>query len=326
MKFSTTLMALGAFALAAPVAASVQPDGKGKPAKAERGNGNGNGNAKANRGNGNGNANRGGPPARVERAQRGNGNGNGNGQARQVEKRLEQAARGNGRSIERDIRRDIDRTVDRYTDRDYDVNRYRYGSSGSFDCPSGLAKKNNGCLPPGQAKQIYGQQVPARYADNDLFGPYRDWYRDDDDYRYRLGDDFIYRLGAGGVVSGLIPLFDRRGYVYPVGSQYPDAYDFYNVPRQYRSAYDNDYYRYGDGAIYRIDPETQVIRAVAALLTGDLSVGQALPSAYSAYNVPYGYRNDYRDSRDNYYRYSDGYIYRVDPTTRIITELVKAVI
>ena len=31
------------------------------------------------------------------------------------------------------------------------------------DCPPGLAKKNNGCLPPGQAKKRYvvGQRLPA---------------------------------------------------------------------------------------------------------------------------------------------------------------------
>lgn len=30
---------------------------------------------------------------------------------------------------------------------------YGYGAAG---CPQGLAKKNNGCLPPGQAKKLYG--------------------------------------------------------------------------------------------------------------------------------------------------------------------------
>jgi hypothetical protein len=30
---------------------------------------------------------------------------------------------------------------------------YGYGAAG---CPPGLAKKNNGCLPPGQAKKLYG--------------------------------------------------------------------------------------------------------------------------------------------------------------------------
>ena len=33
-------------------------------------------------------------------------------------------------------------------------------------CPPGLAKKNNGCLPPGQAKKLYnvGQRWPGNYG------------------------------------------------------------------------------------------------------------------------------------------------------------------
>ena len=30
-------------------------------------------------------------------------------------------------------------------------------AGGSKGCPPGLAKKNNGCLPPGQAKKIFGR-------------------------------------------------------------------------------------------------------------------------------------------------------------------------
>ena len=38
-----------------------------------------------------------------------------------------------------------------------------YGTGG---CPPGLAKKNNGCLPPGQAKKLYnvGQRWPGNYG------------------------------------------------------------------------------------------------------------------------------------------------------------------
>jgi hypothetical protein len=42
--------------------------------------------------------------------------------------------------------------------RSYFVNTYGRGN-----CPPGLAKKNNGCLPPGQAKKRYvvGQRLPS---------------------------------------------------------------------------------------------------------------------------------------------------------------------
>jgi len=62
-------------------------------------------------------------------------------------------------------------------------------------CPPGLAKKHNGCLPPGQAKKLYN--VGQRYNRN--FG-YR-WTYDQIPYdlrsRYSFDDDdrFYYRNG-----------------------------------------------------------------------------------------------------------------------------------
>ncbi|WP_265569517.1 hypothetical protein [Sphingomicrobium nitratireducens] len=208
--------------------------------------------------------------------------------------------------------------------------KWRYGASGlgtAASCPPGLVPMSYGCMPPGQAKKMWGQQIPQSYADRRLVGPYAAWFDEDDDgFRYRMGDDYIYRIASDGIVRGLIPLYDRPGYYYPVGTRYPQAYDFYNVPMQYRTYYSDPYYRYGDGAIYRVDPETQLIRSVVALLAGDLAVGQPMPNAYSVYNVPLTYRSTYYDTPDNWYRYNDGYIYRVDPTTMLVTELVKAII
>ena len=76
-----------------------------------------------------------------------------------------------------------------------------YGESfRSGRCPPGLAKKNNGCMPPGQAKKLYnrGQRFPLNYGNmwnfdqvpNDLrrqygFGP---------DANYYYGDGYIYQV------------------------------------------------------------------------------------------------------------------------------------
>ena len=81
---------------------------------------------------------------------------------------------------------------------------------------------------------------------------------------------------------------------------------------------DNDdyYYRYAPGAIYQVDRGTALISAVAALLTGGMTVGQQLPLGYSAYNVPMAYRSTYYDTPDAWYRYDNGYIYGVNPQTR----------
>jgi hypothetical protein len=49
-----------------------------------------------------------------------------------------------------------------------------------------------------------------------------------------------------------------------------------------------------------------------------------MPIGYSAYNVPYDYRATYYDTPNDWYRYSNGNIYRVDPATQIVTALVAA--
>jgi len=41
------------------------------------------------------------------------------------------------------------------------------------------------------------------------------------------------------------------------------------------------------------------------------------------YNVPYGYRDQYYDTPDALYRYSDGYVYQVDPETRLIAAAIE---
>ncbi len=72
-----------------------------------------------------------------------------------------------------------------------------YGAGG---CPPGLAKKHNGCLPPGQAKKLYniGQRWPGNYgyAWNYNQIPYdlRNRYGFNDDYRYYYGDGYLYQV------------------------------------------------------------------------------------------------------------------------------------
>ena len=85
----------------------------------------------------------------------------------------------------RDRRDDDDRDWDRDWDRSY-----------AQGCPPGLAKKHNGCQPPGQAKKYYRR--------GDVL--YGDYYRVRDYDRYRLerrdgwdyyrDDDRIYRVDS----------------------------------------------------------------------------------------------------------------------------------
>ena len=69
-----------------------------------------------------------------------------------------------------------------------------------------------------------------------------------------------------------------------------------------------------------------MVNSIVALLDGDLGVGRQLPNGYDAYNVPFQYRDRYADSADNWYRYNDGYIYQVDPKTRLISAVIDAIV
>ena len=86
-----------------------------------------------------------------------------------------------------------------------------YGVGG---CPPGLAKKHNGCRPPGQVKKLYrvGQRFPR-------------------DYGHR--------------------------------------WNYNQIPYDLRSRYDFDQrsnYYYGDGYLYRVDPKTLLVRQVVSAL------------------------------------------------------------
>jgi hypothetical protein len=181
-------------------------------------------------------------------------------------------------------------------------------------CPPGLAKKNNGCLPPGIAKKVYGDPW-FRYA------PWYDAARLGD-WRYMNG--YAYRVDPmSGLVGSFLPLLG--GGLYP-GNPWPSAYSDYGVDPYYRRYYDmGDYdYRYADGTLFAVDPRSQQIDSVAALLAGDpWAVGQPMPAGYYAYNVPPSYRPRYYDTPDSWYRYSDGYIYQVDPTTQLVSAVIS---
>jgi hypothetical protein len=95
-----------------------------------------------------------------------------------------------------------------------------YGYQQARGCPPGLAKKGNGCLPPGQAKKRLG--LGSRYA--------RDYgYRS---YRY---EDLPYYVRDR--------YFDDR----------PDYYDNYN-------------YYYDEGHLYRVDPTTMIVEQIIRAL------------------------------------------------------------
>ena len=212
--------------------------------------------------------------------------------------------------------------------RDNDDYYYRLGDGGylyQVDRRSNLVESLLPLLGGGLAT---GQMFPSAYSNYYVPQQYRAFYPDTQDDYYRFANGYVYEIDRGsGMIEGMVPLMANG---YGMGQMMPLSYSAYNVPYQYRGFYPDDgdaMYRYAPGAIYQVDPKTRLITAVASLLTGGgLSVGQQLPMGYSAYNVPMQYRDQYADSSDAWYRYNNGSIYQVDPTTQLVTSIIRAIV
>lgn len=315
--------------------------------------------------------------------------------AERQQQRIERRVQGQDRMIARQDLRDqgqdprsqrIEQRVER--------NSFRFANARTqalFNgCPPGLAAKNNGCLPPGQAKKsLIGTPLATLASFSALSALPSNvsyLYPETDDYFYRYDDGYAYRVNrSSSLIDALIPLlaggfmpgqylptnymnsyipanygfnsfyqdspYQCNRYVngivyqvdcangmidnvvplyaggYGVGQMLPSAY--YNVPNQYRGLYsdNSDYgYHYAPGAIYQYDQGSNLITSVAALLAPGFGIGQQMPMGYDTYNVPYAYRDNYYDTNDSWYRYNNGNIYQVDPTTQLVTAIVASIL
>jgi hypothetical protein len=293
------------------------------------GGGNGGGKAKHEAMNGNGGgqqAKHGGNPGGATRADKGNAD-KGNKADKAMARSMGHADKGDVVRANRNDRFDVRDGRDRYATAGdarqvrRDVNVVRLGDGGRYGvidgCPPGLAKKNNGCTPPGLLKGSDDWRQ-ASYRPN-WFG-----YDNAASGNYYYDDGYLYRLGANNSVLGYLPLL---GGALSVGNPWPTNYQQANVPQYYVDYYNlgpSNSYRYADNVLYRVDPQSSSISSIAALLTGDpFAVGQQMPSGYDVYNVPYAYQDRYVDGPDADYRYSDGYVYQVDPTTQLIQAAIQ---
>ena len=128
-----------------------------------------------------------------------------------------------------------------------------------------------------------------------------------------------YRTRAG-LLGGALAL----------GKTWPERIESAAAPAYYVDYFDLGSaasYRFAENVLYRVDPEDASITGVAALLTGDeFVIGQEMPAGYDVYNVPYSYRTRYQDTPTVWYRYVDGYVYRVDPRTRQVTAAIELLV
>jgi hypothetical protein len=210
---------------------------------------------------------------------------------------------------------------------------YRYGNGYLYEVNrdtsliSALFPLLAGGFLPGQYLPNYYMSSPY-YGINSYFPAaygFNSFYPDYGNDCYRYGNGVVYEVDCfTGLVEDVIPMYAGG---YGVGQLLPSAYSYYNVPYQYRSYYydtPNYNYWYAPGAIYQYDPRSSLITSVAALLSPGFSIGQPLPIGYSAYNVPYAYRATYYDTPNAWYRYNNGYIYQVDPTSLLVTAIVAS--
>jgi len=203
---------------------------------------------------------------------------------------------------------------------------YRYGDGYAYR----VNRSNDvisSLLPLFGAGYGVGQVFPQTYSNYGLPAAYQPFYPTTSGYDYRYANGYVYQVDPyTGMINNVDPML---GYGYGYGQMLPPTYSAYNVPYQYRPMYydTSDYnYRYAPGAIYQVDPQSSLITGVAALLGPGMTIGQQMPMGYGAYNVPYDYRSQYYDSPDNWYRYANGNIYRVDPATQLVTALVTSIL
>jgi hypothetical protein len=215
----------------------------------------------------------------------------------------------------------------RYVYRDTPNYYYRYANGYAYkvDRQGDLIRA---VLPLFGLGAIVGQPFPTAYANSYMPTGLRSFYPNTPYTSHRYANGYVYQVNpATGLIQNVNPML---GYGYGFGQMMPATYSAYNLPYQYRTHYrdSNDhYYRYAPGSIYRVDAGSGLIDSVAALLMpGGMSVGQPLPMGYDAYNVPYQYRTQYYDTPQHMYRYANGNIYQVDPTTRLVTAIISALI
>jgi hypothetical protein len=190
------------------------------------------------------------------------------------------------------------------------------GTRARHRLPAGAGQEEPAVRPPGAARERWCATTGPDF-----------WGLRLDDGRYWYDDGYLVRLAPDGRIGGYVPLL---GGALALGNLWPASYQPVALPAYYETYYDlgpYQSYRYADNVIYRVDPETAAISSIAALLTGDnFVVGQPMPTGYDVYNVPYPYRAQYYDRPDALYRYSDGYVYQVDPKTRLIAAAVELLV
>ncbi len=99
-----------------------------------------------------------------DKAEKHEGKGHGHGNSKHEAKAYEKAEKHEAKARAKEHKREDVRVGAYFNDQQRSTVRSYYSThyGGAKSCPPGLAKKNNGCMPPGQAKKwAIGQPLPA---------------------------------------------------------------------------------------------------------------------------------------------------------------------
>ena len=156
---------------------------------------------------------------------------------------------------------------------------YRYADNGliyRYDRDDGLVDR---VYPLYASGLLVGTPMPLGYEVYNVPIAYRPYYQDSGDWLYRYDDGAIYRVDEdSGMIDSIVALLTggMGGLgglgglgALGIGDSLPAGYDVYNVPFDYRDDYadsDDAWYRYADGSIYQVDPQTQLIEQVISLI------------------------------------------------------------
>lgn len=154
-----------------------------------------------------------------------------------------------------------------YRFRDGDDHYYRYDGGYIYRIDRGNDFISS-IIPLMSGRLAIGEPLPLGYEVYNLPVAYRDRYADDAEWLYRYDDNAIYRVdNDSGLIDSLVALL--TGSAPSVGSRLPAGYDVYNLPFDYRDRYadsDQSLYRYADGGIYEVDPQTMLVRALIEMV------------------------------------------------------------
>jgi hypothetical protein len=141
-------------------------------------------------------------------------------------------------------------------------NRYAYGVVYQVDCGTGYVEN---VIPLYAGGYGVGQLLPSSYAYYNVPYQYRSMYYDTADYNYWYAPGAIYQYDPRSSLITSVAALLSPGF--SIGQPLPAGYDVYNVPYGYRATYYDTpaaWYRYNDGYIYQVDPQTMLVSSIVA--------------------------------------------------------------